>query len=48
MIPFSKDRFASLSLPLCNTAEMGDKVAINILKEEAKEVILSIKTVAKN
>lgn len=45
--PFSKDRFASLSLPLCNTAEMGDKVAINILKEEAKEVILSIKTVAK-
>jgi len=46
-IPFSKDRFASLSLPLCNTAEMGDKVAINILKEEAEEVIISVSTVVR-
>jgi len=45
--PFSKDRFASLSLVLCNTAEMGDKVAIAILEKEAKEVILSVKTVVK-
>lgn len=45
--PFSKNRFASLSLPLCNTAEMGDKVAIKILKEEAEEVIISVSTVVK-
>lgn len=44
---FSKDRFASLSLPLCKTAELGDKVAIEILRNEAKEVILSVSTVAK-
>jgi N-acetylglucosamine kinase-like BadF-type ATPase len=42
---FSKDRFASLSLVLCNTAEMGDKVAIKILKKEAHEAILNVKTV---
>ncbi|MDD3519627.1 MAG: BadF/BadG/BcrA/BcrD ATPase family protein [Actinomycetota bacterium] len=44
---FSKDRFASLSLVLCNTAEMGDRVAIKILKKEALEVIINIKTVVK-
>ncbi len=44
---FTKDRFASLSLVLCNTAEMGDRVAIKILKKEALEVILNIKTVAR-
>ena len=44
---FSKDRFASLSLPLCITAEMGDKVAIKILKEEAEEVIKNISAVVK-
>jgi len=44
---FSKDRFASLSLPLCNTAEMGDKVAIKILGEEAGEVIINVSTVVK-
>jgi N-acetylglucosamine kinase-like BadF-type ATPase len=45
--PFSKDRFASLSLPLCKTAEMGDKVAIKILKEEAEEVIKNVSAVVK-
>ena len=44
---FSKDRFASLSLPLCETAEMGDKVAIKILKEEAEEVIKNVTAVVK-
>ena len=44
---FSKDRFASLSLPLCETAEMGDKVAIKILKEEAEEVIRNVTAVVK-
>jgi N-acetylglucosamine kinase-like BadF-type ATPase len=44
---FSKDRFASLSLPLCTTAEMGDKVAIRILKEEAEEVIKNVSAVVK-
>ena len=46
-IPFTKDRFASLSLILCNAAEMGDAVAISILKKEAAEIILSIKTVVR-
>ncbi len=45
--PLTKDRFASLSLILCNTAEMGDAVAIKILKKEAMEIILSVKTVVK-
>ncbi|HEY5500788.1 MAG TPA: BadF/BadG/BcrA/BcrD ATPase family protein [Candidatus Humimicrobiaceae bacterium] len=45
--PFSKDRFASLSFPLCITAEMGDKVAIRILKEEAEEVIKNVSAVVK-
>ncbi len=45
--PFSKDRFASLSLPLCKTAEMGDKTAIRILKEEAEEVIRNVSAVVK-
>jgi N-acetylglucosamine kinase-like BadF-type ATPase len=45
--PFSKDRFASLSLPLCKIAEMGDKVAIKILKEEAEEVITNVSAVVK-
>lgn len=45
--PFTKDRFASLSLPLCSVAETGDKVAIKILKEEAEEVIISVSTVVK-
>ncbi|HAX17410.1 MAG TPA: hypothetical protein DCY00_02285 [Actinobacteria bacterium] len=44
---FSKDRFASLSLILCNTAEEGDRVAIKILKKEALEVILNVKTVVR-
>ncbi|MHB1346412.1 MAG: N-acetylglucosamine kinase [Candidatus Humimicrobiaceae bacterium] len=44
---FSKDRFASLSLPLCETAEKGDKVAIKILKEEAEEVIKNVTAVVK-
>lgn len=45
--PFSKDRFASLSFSLCKTAEMGDKVAIRILKEEAEEVIKNVSAVVK-
>jgi len=45
--PFSKGRFASLSLPLCTTAESGDKVAIRILKEEAEEVIKNVSAVVK-
>lgn len=45
--PFSKDRFASLAFSLCKTAEMGDKVAIRILKEEAEEVIKNVSAVVK-
>ncbi|MCE5328834.1 hypothetical protein LLG07_00640 [bacterium] len=44
---FSKDRFALLSLPLCNTAETGDKIAIEILKNEAEEVVINVSTVVR-
>jgi len=45
--PFSKDRIASMSLTLCETAEMGDRVAIRIFKEEAEEVIKNVSAVVK-
>jgi len=44
--PFTKDRFASLSLALCNASEKGDKAAIEILKQAAGEIVISISAVA--
>ena len=44
--PFSKGRISSLSKTVCKTAQMGDKISIDILSEEAGEVVLSVTTVA--
>lgn len=45
--PFSTDRFADLARVVCKTAEMKDRVSIEILKEEAEEALASILAVAK-
>lgn len=42
---FSKDRIAAITKTVCKTAEMGDKISKKILKEEADEAIISVKTV---
>jgi len=42
---FSKDKIAAVAKTVCRTAEMGDKISKKILKEEADEVIISVKTV---
>ena len=42
---FSKDRIAAIAKTVCKTAEMGDKISKKILKEEADEAIISVKTV---
>ena len=42
---FSKDRVAAIAKTVCKTAEMGDKISKKILKEEADEAIISVKTV---
>ncbi|NQT67626.1 MAG: hypothetical protein HQ569_08660 [Actinobacteria bacterium] len=43
---FSKDEIAAIARTVCRTAEMGDKVSIEILEGEAKEAFISIVTVA--
>lgn len=45
--PFSKERIGSIARIVCEAAVSGDKVSQDILKEEAGEAVLSIKTVAK-
>jgi len=42
---FLKDRVAAIAKTVCKTAEMGDKISKKILKEEADEAIISVKTV---
>lgn len=42
---FSKDRIAAITKTVCKTAEMGDRISIEILEEEADEAIISVKTV---
>ncbi len=42
---FSKVRVAAIAKTVCKTAEMGDKISKKILKEEADEAIISVKTV---
>jgi N-acetylglucosamine kinase-like BadF-type ATPase len=44
--PFSKGRISALSKTVCRTAQMGDKISINILTEEAEEAVISVTTVA--
>lgn len=46
-IPFSSERFAALTKTVCSTAELGDKISIKLLKDEAKEALISISIVAK-
>lgn len=46
-IPFSSERFAALTKTVCVTAELGDKLSIKLLKDEAMEALLSISVVAK-
>ena len=45
--PLSKDKIGSLAKTVCRTAEMGDKVSIKILNEEAHEAAISVTAVAK-
>ena len=42
---FSKEKVATVAKTVCRTAEMGDRVSIDILKEEAEEAVLSAATV---
>jgi len=44
--PFSKVKIGALAKTVCKTAEMGDKVSIDILAEEAYEAAISVITVA--
>lgn len=44
--PFSKDEISAIARTVCRTAEMGDKVSMEILEGEAKEALISIVTVA--
>ena len=43
---FSKVKIGALAKTVCKTTEMGDKVSINILAEEAEEAAISVITVA--
>ena len=44
---FTCERFADLTRIVCATAEAGDNISIRLLKEEAKEALLSASVVAK-
>jgi N-acetylglucosamine kinase-like BadF-type ATPase len=44
--PFSKVKIGALAKTVCMTAQMGDKISIDILSEEAEEAVISIITVA--
>lgn len=43
--PFSKEKVSALAETVCRTAQMGDKVSIRILEEEANEAFISVKAV---
>ena len=43
---FSKDKIAAIAKTVCRTAEMGDRISIKILEEEAMEAINSVTVVA--
>src|SRR5680860_235458 len=45
--PFTCERFADLTRVVCATAEAGDNISIKLLKDEAKEALVSISVVAK-
>jgi len=46
-IPFPREKISYLAKTICHTAELGDKVSIKILTEEAEEAAISIKAVAR-
>jgi N-acetylglucosamine kinase-like BadF-type ATPase len=43
---FSKDKIAAIAKTVCRTAEMGDRISIKILEEEAMEAVNSVTVVA--
>ena len=43
---FSKDKIAAIAKTVCRTAEMGDRISIKILEEEATEAVNSVTVVA--
>lgn len=43
---FSKEKIATVAETVCRTAEMGDKISIKILEEEAEEAVISVGAVA--
>lgn len=43
---FSKEKIATVAETVCRTAEMGDKISIKILEEEANEAVISVEAVA--
>lgn len=45
-IPFPREKISYLAKTICHTAELGDKVSIKILTEEAEEAAISIRAVA--
>ncbi len=44
--PFSKERISALAKAVCMTAQMGDKISIDILSKEAEEAVISVTAVA--
>jgi len=46
-IPFPREKISYLAKTVCHTAELGDKVSIRILAEEAEEAAISVRAVAR-
>ena len=46
-IPFPRKKISYLAKTVCHTAELGDKVSIRILAEEAEEAAISVRAVAR-
>ncbi|HAJ96072.1 MAG TPA: hypothetical protein DCP02_07555, partial [Actinobacteria bacterium] len=44
-VSLTKDKISEIAITVCRTAEKGDKISIELLKEEAREVLISISTV---
>lgn len=46
-IPFPREKISYLAKTVCHTAELGDKVSIRILAEEAEEAVISVRAVVR-
>lgn len=44
--PFSKSRISGLAKTVCETAQMGDRISMDILSKVAEEAVLAVTTVA--